>query len=248
MTDQMLQAVITDSREDKWLQKLNFGGIPVSVAPMDTGDFWLACNDGSMIIVERKTPNDFLNTLKEDRLFPQMSRMVEKRNQGYWPYLLITGEFRISANGKVYTDRETGWDWKTVQGALLSIQEMGIFVTYCAGDTDVEAALIRLANRNRSPEMLIRPAREAKFMGLGAAFLCGFPDIGPERVGPILDKAGSVAWALVALTDRDSVLPGVGEGIKNNVRHVLGLGREQQLGIVVEHGKEVLTVLPLGEQ
>lgn len=241
-------AVMIDQREPDWIKHLNFGGIPTSTTIMEAGDFWLAGEDGTMIVVERKTPNDFLNTLKDDRLFPQMAGLAEMRKSGAWPYLLITGEFRIGQNGKVYTDRETGWDWKSVQGALLSIQEMGIFVTYCAGDTDVEAALIRLANRNRSPEMLIRPAREAKFMGLGAAFLCGFPDIGPERVGPILDKAGSVAWALVALTDRDSVLPGVGEGIKNNVRHVLGLGKEQQLGIVVEHGKEVLTVLPLGEQ
>lgn len=244
----MLTAVMTDNREPDWIKKLNFGGVAVSTTILEAGDFWLAAEDGTMIVVERKTPNDFLNTLREERLFPQMAGLVEMRENGAWPYLLITGEFRITNNGKVYTDRETGWDWKAVQGALLSIQEMGIFVTYCAGDTDVEAALLRLVNRSHKPELLVKPAKSVKFMGHQASFLCGLPDIGPDRVGPILDYCGSAAWALVALTDKTTNVPGVGEGIKNNVRYALGLSKEEQMGIVVENGHEVLTVLPFGEQ
>ena len=128
-----------DNREPTWIKNLNFGGdVSVSNTIMEAGDFWIAADDGSLLVVERKTPNDFLGTLAGDRLFVQMAGLVAMRKTGAWPYLLITGEFRQGPNGKVYTDRETGWDWKAVQGALLSVQEMGVFVTFCAGDTDVE--------------------------------------------------------------------------------------------------------------
>lgn len=239
-----LTAISIDQREPKWVQDLKFGGVSKSVGLLDFGDFWLACEDGTLVIVERKTPNDFLNTLKDDRLFQQMGGLIEsKKNLSAWPYILITGEFRLGQGGKVFTDRETGWDWKSVHGALLSIQEMGVFVTHCAGDTDVEAALIRLSNRSHKPDMIISETRTAKFMGISASFLCGLPDIGPERVGTILDACGgSVAWALVALTDDSIQLPGVGPGIRNNIRHILGLGESQRIDISLENGKEVLTI------
>ena len=244
-----LSACVVDAREPDWVLKLQFGGVPTSTMQLESGDFLLACDDGTMIVVERKTPNDFLNTLRDDRLFPQMEGLVEMRKQGYWPYLLVTGEFATGQGGKVFTDRETGWNMTAVTGALLSVQELGIFVTHCQGDTDLEAALIRLANRSHKPEMMIQPVREAKIMGVQSSFLCGLPGIGMEKVSQILNYCGTAAWALCALTDDFSQIPGVGPGIKNNVRYALGLKDNEQLGILInDHGDEVLQIMPLGAQ
>lgn len=228
-----IAAVMIDQREPQWVKDLTFGGISVSHEILDAGDFWVVTDDNKMLCIERKTPNDFLNTLKEERLFVQMSGLQELRKQGYWPYLMITGEFRRGTNGKVVTDRDTGWLWSAVEGALLTIQEMGIFIVHCMGDTDLEAAILRLADRERDEKMILPPARLGKVLGLQAGFLCGLPGIGPEKVGEILDYCGTAAWALVALTDKDSQIPGIGQGIKNNVKFTLGLQENEQLGILI---------------
>ena len=73
----MIQAVIIDSREPEWVQSLTFGGVPTTVMAMDECDIKAVCDDGATILVERKTSDDLLNTLKDDRLFPQMNRLSE---------------------------------------------------------------------------------------------------------------------------------------------------------------------------
>lgn len=242
-------AVMIDQREPKWIKDLKFGGVGVSHDILDAGDFWVVTDDNKILVIERKTPNDLLGTLKEDRLFIQMAGLQELRKQGYWPYLLITGDLSRGANGHVVTDRETGWSWNAIEGALLSIQEMGVFVTHCAGDTDLENAIFRLADRSREEKMILPPARIGKVLGIQAGFLCGLPGIGPEKVGQILAYCGTPAWAMVALTDATTQIPGVGQGIKNNVRYTLGLKDSEQLGIILdEKDNEVLTILPIGAQ
>jgi ERCC4-type nuclease len=246
----MIAAVTIDSREPEWIQKLQFGGVPTTTACMETGDLWAACDDGSMLIVERKTPDDFLGTLKDDRLFPQLTRLASLRGPGFWPYLMITGELQLVPGRHVITERgQTGWDWAAVQGAILSAQEMGVFATFCAGDIDYEAAIIRLATRDRRPEMLVQPKREARILGQQAAFIAGLPGIGLEKVKAVMDYTGTPAWALVALTDADSQIPGIGPGIKNNVRYVLGLQEKQQMVVLTDdEGREVMAVAELGAQ
>src|SRR5689334_18895835 len=106
----MITALMIDSREPEWVQKLKFGGVPAIVTTLETGDVQAVTSDGCTLVFERKTATDFLNTLKEERLFPQMHRMTEHRNMQhrgmdepmtYWPYLVITGSFLPGANGKV---------------------------------------------------------------------------------------------------------------------------------------------------
>jgi len=241
-----IRAVIIDNREPEWIKKLTFGGALVSHDILDAGDFWIATDDNKMLIIERKTPNDFLGTLRDDRLFMQMARMQELRSQGYWPYLIISGDMQRGANGHVITDRETGWSWNAVEGALLSIQEMGIFVTRCAGDTDMEDAIMRLSERSRTEKVIIPPARIGKILGSQAGLLCSLPGIGPEKVGEILNYCQSPAWALVELSDMESNVPGIGKGIKNNVRFALGLKDHQSLEIVLdEHGNEVFQIFEI---
>lgn len=244
-----ISAVMIDSREPDWVKSLKFGGVPVSHEILDAGDFWVLTDDNKILVIERKTPNDFLNTLKEERLFVQMAGLQRLREEGYWPYLMITGEISRGANGHVVTDRETGWSWNAIEGALLSIQEMGIFVTHCENDFDLENAVIRLADRSRDEKMILPPARIGKVLGLQAGFLCGLPGIGPEKVGTILEYCETPAWALVGLTDKESVIPGIGPGIKNNVRYTLGLKDNQELVIVLDDsGNEKIQIYEIQDK
>lgn len=235
-----IDAILIDSREPAWVQRLTFGGVPTSVMMMDAGDLTAVCDDGSMLSIERKTPDDFLNTLRDERLFPQLTRLVEPRineqinnNMTTWPYLVITGELSRSPKGKVVTsDRgETGWDWAAVQGALLTVQEMGVFVAHCGGDGDYEACVVRLSNRCRDKEFKLLPPRPPQIVGASANFLAGLPGIGVERVLDLLKWAGSPAHALIGITDLEVDVPGIPMGVRKKIRSMLGLKDFQHLDV-----------------
>jgi ERCC4-type nuclease len=180
----MIVAAMIDSREPSWVQSLTFGGIPTVVQQLDAGDVHAVTDDGCVLMIERKTPDDFLNSLQDERLFPQLTRLVENRLdeqavQGKlttWPYLMITGQFERDSHGKIVTPgRQTNWSWDAIQGALLTIQEMGVFVVQCGSDMDFEAAIMRLGKRSRDPEFKLLPPRVPNILGAGAAILASLP-------------------------------------------------------------------------
>ena len=115
-------SAMIDSREPEWVQKLTFDGAAVVTILLDAGDVWLTTADNTVIIVERKTPTDLLNTLRAERLFAQCAAMREYSD---WCYLVISGELQRGASGKTWAEqRQTGWSWDSVQGALLTVQEL----------------------------------------------------------------------------------------------------------------------------
>ena len=225
-----IAAVMIDSREPRWVRELRFGGVPTTVLALETGDVQVATSDAVLLIIERKTPSDLLNSLRDERLLPQCAKM---RDASQWCYLLITGELRRSHSGKVITARgETGWDWNAVWGALLTIQEMGVGVTFAAGDDDFEGAVMRLAARKRAPVRIL-PPRPPRVFGAGEAAIAALPGVGLERLDALLEYAGSPAMALVALTEHGSHhVPGIGPGTRRAVRRALGLDDDLEFYIL----------------
>lgn len=243
----MITAIMLDTREPEWVQHLQFGGIPTVVTMLDHGDLFAATDDGQMLLIERKTPNDFLNTLREGRLFPQLMYMMDKTR---WAYLVITGELLRGQNGKVIADgRDTGWNWDSVQGALLTAQELGVFVTHAGGDTDYEDCVIRIGKRDRKPDLLLEPPKFPKILSAQEAVVAALPGIGIERLKAVLDYCGTPAWALVALTDPTSEIPGIPRNVKTKVRGALKLNDNEQLAITLDDQMvEKVVIAPMGAQ
>lgn len=244
-----IEAVILDSREPSWVQNLNFG-VPTTVMMMESGDAQVMCSDGVMLLIERKTPEDFLNSLRDERLLPQIARMSDIRlddqlagYMGTWPYLVITGEMRIGPNGKVVTsDRGvTGWDWNAIQGALVTIQEMGVFVMFC-GETEYQDTIARLAARDRKPIKLL-PPKPPQILGAGAAFLAGLPGIGTERVMDLMQWGGNqVGLILTAITDPEIQTP-IGPATRKKIRALLGLTDKVIMNVSVNSKDAEILVL-----
>lgn len=248
----MIEAVMIDSREPDWIKSLTFGGVPTAVVQLEAGDVHAVTSDGHTLMIERKTSDDLLSTLREDRLFPQMARLAEARLDQLihnlpvtsWPYLVITGQLQNGPNGKAVTDRGiTGWNYAAVQGALLSIQEMGVFVVHSAGDADFEKCIIRLGERPRDGLQKILPPRPGLILGPGSALLAALPGVGLERVTEIMKWAGNVpAHALSGLTDMEISAP-VGNAVRRRIRRVLGLTDNQVLEIDAnQSGEQILRV------
>ena len=219
-------SVMIDSREPEWVRKLTFGGVPTAVVALDAGDFLIATSDQKMLGIERKTSDDLLNTLKGDRLFPQVARLRELTE---FAYLLVTGPLIPSAEGKAITTRITGWDWDAVQGALLTVQELGVSVVYAKGDDDLEPAIQRLAGRRRE-NVRILPPRQPNILGAGEAAIAALPGIGLERLNSVMESVGTPFWALCALTEASESehIPGIGPGTKRMIRRALGFTGEYE--------------------
>jgi hypothetical protein len=240
----MITAVMIDSREPQWVQNLKFGGIPTMVTMLNAGDVWAVCDDGSTILVERKTPDDFLNSLKDDRIFPQLTRLAQYRTDEQiggrpvtqWPYLVITDGF-LRNGGHVTTNRDTGWAWSSVQGAILTIQEMGVMVVTCGGDADFEDCVIRLGNRDRSQIKNILPPRIPELLGPREAFIASLPGIGIDKTLKILEwSGGNVFHALMGLTDLSvkCTIPGIGDITRKKIRAFLGLNDGKNIEVIFD--------------
>lgn len=238
----MITGIMIDAREPEWIRLSQFG-VPTMVTLLEYGDLWASTDDGAMIVVERKTPSDLLDSLKDDRLFPQLARMIEKRcdDQAFvgrltqWPYLMITGGIQPGANGMAVADgRITGWHYSQVQGALLTVQELGVFVNYCAGDADYKEAVLRLGKRERKPDYKILPAKAPNVIGESGQILASLPGIGIEKVIPILEESGGrLAWALEDLSHpKENHFRGVGPKTKEGIRQALGLSDGTYLKVV----------------
>jgi len=228
-----ITAVLIDSREDTWVQRLTFGDAPSVVTLLETGDVWVSTSDDVMLLIEHKSPDDLLNSIKDGRLFNQCAEMCERSK---WCYVIITGQLQPGANGKVFADgRETGWSWEAVQGALLTVQELGVGVVFARSDADFAATIERLAKRERG-RLNISPRRTPHILSAGEAILAALPGIGFDKLNAVLEHAGTPAWALVYLTDlaANGDVPGIGNGTKRAVRKALGLPDDMVLSVLVQ--------------
>ena len=127
----MIRSVVIDSREPAWIRNLNWFGAAKTVTAMDAGDLLAVCDDGAGLLIERKTPTDFLGSLVSQRMLIQSAlKLAPYREQGFWPYVMITGDFYISNRGNTSYYRagrmvESQVSFDAVWGELVSIQVIG---------------------------------------------------------------------------------------------------------------------------
>lgn len=224
-------SVIIDSREPTWVHGANFNA-PSQTALLPAGDVMVATGDNEILLIERKSPDDLLSSIADGRLLQQALAMKE---QTTWAYVCITGALYPDSSGNV---NGTLWRYSALQGALLSVQEVGVHVVYCDGEKDFAPCVQRLAARDRGP-MHVEPRRLANVYGEGQALLASLPGIGPDRAVSLIKELPSVAWALVYLTGDwpgENKVPGIGAGTKARVRRALGLQDGFRLEIATENG------------
>ena len=228
-----LSGVFIDSRESQQIKALRFGGVPTVVTMLDYGDLWASTDDGALLIVERKTPSDLLGSIKDNRLFAQAAAC---REHSPWVYLCVTGLLTHTLDGKVVAgNRSTGWDWDSVQGALLTVQELGVSLIHCQSDDHYEDTVIRLARRERDKSTVIKPKLSAHVLNPAEQILMSFPGIGLERAQVLLEEFGdcaglAIGWLSEYGTEHE--VAGIGNGTKRKVREALRLADDEWIGVV----------------
>jgi len=221
-----LKAVILASTEPASIKALDYGA-PTLVQSLPCGDCWIATED-TTLVVERKTLADLLASIRDGRLFDQAARLV---SQSKWCYEVIT-ELPVVRSGYIFLNgKMTEWKWSSVQGALLTIEEMGIDVIWWPDG--YPQCLEWLANRSRDTVHVKPQKRDTTMQSQAETILCALPGIGDGRADALLAHCGTAAFALQFLTgDGGGSVPDVGPGTKTAARAALGLDDNSMLAVI----------------
>lgn len=189
------------------------------------GDVWL--NDGE-VIVERKTVPDLLASIADNRIFNQANEM---RQLTEWCYIVITDPLMWNDKDKIIG---TDWHFRSVQGALLRVQELGVCVTHAANEQDFPGTLAWLLSKEREKIVTIWPRKFGIPMVIGEKIISSLPGLGQEKTSQLLTKFGSVIEVLLCLVndDCDLQVAGIGKKTRQNIRQALGLSNNQKIVIV----------------
>lgn len=178
------------------------------------------------ILIERKTPQDFLASIVDGRLFSQTLHLVES---SLFSIIVITGEFEYRGDFVYVDGRRTEWNYLAIVSAQLRVQQAGCAVVHVHQDA-LASFVCNAWKWLLEGTKLVRKPKPLQLIPLSneAEFLCGLPGIGPEKANEVLGYAGSLTSALHFLTDTKSANlsnrpSGIGKQTIENIRSFFDL-------------------------
>lgn len=166
-----------------------YGGIAVTA-----GDINIPLDDGSILAIERKTPQDFLNSIPNRHIFNQVEIMAQNAK---YSAVIVTGYFTYGEkNDMVYIDGEkTNWKGVSVRSAMSLIQYSGCALIFCppARYPDQIAELYNTVNKPDERQGISKH-RIITFPPVDdrIEFLAQLPGIGIKLADSILKFAGKM--------------------------------------------------------
>ncbi|MDK2916450.1 MAG: hypothetical protein PWR25_1007 [Euryarchaeota archaeon] len=195
-------AITVDDREtsSRVVERLYELGASIALERLEVGDYAI----GDRIIVERKTVQDFMDTLVERDLFGQIKAMADAVLR---PVLIIEGEDDLCSVRNIHPN--------AVRGTLAAITvDMGVALIRTRDANDTAETLYVLAQREGSergerkvhPKKSYRSVREEQEYVLAA-----FPNVGLKSARLLLEHFGSLKAIVDAEPEELAAVHGIGE-------------------------------------
>lgn len=219
--------VSEDPAEPLLRTKQQLAGRDIQRLPI-ASDLLIPTAAGHTLAINYWAASTFLHAIRAKELD---SKMFQLSQISPWPYLIIRDSLAPHQNGQTLHDgKPTGWRWAAVQGAMLSIQEMGVGLISIRDESQLDDCLISLINRDRGPKRMRQP-RELLWATPAEELLMSLPGIGEDRAEQLLRECGNAANALAAITGDDIKLSGIGPETKRKAREALGLVDDESIYI-----------------
>jgi DNA excision repair protein ERCC-4 len=174
-------------------------GVSVIVKRLRTGDYLI---EGKAVL-ERKRVPDFLESLRQGRLFSQASRLAASP---FRPFLILEGQPQEWRGAGVTRDG--------IQGALVALAiGFGIPVLR-SQDEDETARLILFTARQLHSQARVAILRPVRIHGKRARqvyILTGIPNIGPRRALRLLERFGTIEGVVAASPEVLTEVDGIGK-------------------------------------
>ncbi len=231
MLDKMKLQIAVDTREpSQIISELENLGLEVKVQSLDVGDFSL----GSGIFVERKTGQDFVNSLADGRLFEQLQRLGESSPLP----ILILEDFGMAFLNPEWEKRK-----KNIFGAISYISTR-LFVNIIPTNSIQETAILLerlcswLQEDKEDPVLITRGVKRSMSLQQKQEYLIhGLPGIGSKTANLLFEQFGTPIGIIKAFLETRVIRTKSGriKGIEGPLAVVRGIGPKTVLAI-----KEVL--------
>lgn len=210
--------VVIDDREPISVEYelLAKGNLLVNRKRLDVGDYFFD-ND---LIVERKTVPDFCASIKDGRLFKQMSRLANSKTPG----ILIL-------EGKQKEFKETDFSVPAIQGILISISlGFKIPILRSKGIKETIAIMLQgykqltkdnLQNQRVYPRKGNFKKKKDQFLEQKIHILEGFPGIGVDRANLLLEKFQTLDRVFQSKKEEFLDLKGIGHNTWERFQEIL---------------------------
>lgn len=173
--------------------------IEITLKNLEAGDYLI--ND--QILVERKTKEDFVLSLMNNRLFNQCLKL--KRSLKY-PLLIIEGN-PYNTNHKI--------NRQAVKGALLSVSVAWQIPVFFSKNVEETAELLIMAGKQMLQEKMLilrKGYKPKKQKNHQLYFLQGLPAVGPSLAYRLLLHFGSIEKIIKATEKQLLTVNGIGKG------------------------------------
>jgi ERCC4-type nuclease len=202
--------VYVDKREPAVAQELSNFECEVELKHLVIGDFILS----DRVAVERKTAQDFISSVIDQRLFKQLNELKQNFEK---PVLLIEGN---------NIERE-GINQNVIRGALASIAlDYSIPIIWTRDVNETAGMLYWIARREQLDEkrtVSIRGKKKGRNLKESQEFLvAGLPGISTVRAREILKHFGSPMKFFIAKEDELKKVKKVGPKTIKNIKKILG--------------------------
>lgn len=202
--------IVADNRENrsKIPDILSEKGAAVEFRNLKTGDYIV--NDS--IIFERKSKEDFVLSIIQNRLFAQCSRMKKTK----WLTILLIEGNPYRTNHDISR--------QAVKGALISVAVTWQIPILYSGDASDSADIILLAGKQQlsTKQYLSRGNKPARISSSVLFFLQGLPSVGPVTAKALILKFGTLQNIILATEDELREVEGLGKNKAKQIRIFLG--------------------------
>jgi ERCC4-type nuclease len=190
----------------------------ITESELNVGDVWAIDEHGVITIILVVNEEDLKSLVFSNEIFRKAEAM---RSITPWSYIIRCYSYSDSFN-----------HGSTIEGALLSLQELGVIIAYTENTPDVISEritqIITRDRRNKRNE----PRRNFVTTTDGETILLSLPGIGPAKLATLLNECGIVAMALCALTDVSIKTPLITTDQKLKIRKALELDDDMILAPV----------------
>ena len=188
-------ALLYDHREDKsdvprLLQELD---VPLEAAHLSEGDYLI----GERICVERKSAPDFVASLKDRRLWDQITR--------------ITSSYEVAV---LLVEGDPLFPQAPLEGAYAGIVRRGVALFQVEDSLETASFIRRLWEQENRPKSRRRPPATRKWRGddeIAEDCLAAIPGISVTKAADLLEHFGNLQTVFSASADELQEVPGIGK-------------------------------------
>lgn len=204
-------AVTIDNREtqSRVAEHLSNLGVKITLAQLPVGDYAI----GDRVLIERKTTQDFVDTLIDRDLFGQMKALADNSIR---PVLIVEG----GSLADLYDLRNLHPN--AIRNTLASIAvDFDVSILFTKDANETAEMILAFARRETSSPKTPKGLHKSKTGRSGKAtveyILTAFPDLGPKAARDLLHAFGSLRGVLSASKKELTAVKGIGEKTAESV-------------------------------